>query len=113
MPPVNSSSSWIFVIEEQRVQDENLIPVYPKGRLVLLVKQSGQMYAISGTCAHMGCSMLEGSLNGHTLQCPCHDWTYDIRTGEFLDAREIRLPVYPWRVEDGRIYINIDEGGRS
>ncbi|HXZ26257.1 MAG TPA: Rieske (2Fe-2S) protein [Nitrospiria bacterium] len=112
MTPVDSGSSWIFVIEEQRVQDGTVTPVFPKGRQVLLIRQSGQLHALSGTCAHMGCSMAEGNLNGHTLRCPCHDWTYDIRTGEFKDAREIRIPIYPWRVEDGKIYINIDEGGR-
>jgi len=29
------------------------------------------------------------------ITCPCHDWRFDVRTGEFLDAPEVRLAVYP------------------
>jgi len=44
-------------------------------------------------------------LEGYILKCPCHDWRFDIRTGEFLAAPEIRLPTYPVREAAGKLFI--------
>jgi len=111
--PIQDHSSWIFVIEESQLRENRLNPVFPKGLSVLLIKKSGRIYAISGKCAHMACSMGAGTLKDYTLQCPCHDWKYDIRTGEFLDAREIKIPTYESKLVDGKIFINIEEVGSS
>ncbi len=113
MNPVNSQSPWVFVIEEKKLQENSVSLVFPKGLSVLLIKKAGQIYAISNKCAHMGCGIEGGGLNGYTIQCPCHDWRYDIRTGEFLNSREIKIPTYQWRSVVGKIYINVGEGGRS
>jgi nitrite reductase/ring-hydroxylating ferredoxin subunit len=115
MNPIQDSSSWIFVGEEGKLRENHPNLVFPKGLSVLLIKKSGRYYAISGKCAHMACSMGGGTLNDYVIQCPCHDWRYDIRTGEFLDAKEITLATYPCREADGKIYIRLtsQEGDRS
>ncbi len=113
MTPINSQSSWVFVIEEKKLQENSVNLVFPKGRSVLVIKKAGQIYAISNKCAHMACALGGGTLEDYTIQCPCHDWRYDIRTGEFLDAKEIKLPTYQWRVVNGKLLINTEEGGRS
>ncbi len=83
--------------------------VFPKGLQILLIKKGVEIYAVSNKCAHMACALGGGTLKDHTIECPCHDWRYDIRTGEFLDAREIKIPVYEWKLSDGRIFIKIEE----
>ncbi len=83
---------------------------FPKGLPVLLIKKEGQIFAVSNKCAHMACALSGGSLFGFMLKCPCHDWLYDIRTGEFFNAPEIRLPVFESKVEDGKIFINVRGG---
>ncbi len=113
MNPVNSQSSWVFVIEENKLLENSVSLVFPKGLSVLLIKKDGQIYALSNKCAHMACALGGGTLDRYTIQCPCHDWRYDIRTGEFLDAKEIKIPTYKWQLVDGKIFINIEEGGRS
>lgn len=111
MNPINSQPSWIFVIEENKLQENSVNLVFPRGLPVLLIKKTGQIYAISNKCAHMACGLGGGTLKTYTIQCPCHDWRYDIRTGEFLDAKEIKIPTYQWQLVDGKIFINIKEGG--
>ncbi len=86
MNPIDSQPSWIFVIEENELQENSVNLVFPRGLPVLLIKKTGQIYAISNKCAHMACGLGGGTLKDYTIQCPCHDWRYDIRTGEFLDA---------------------------
>jgi 3-phenylpropionate/trans-cinnamate dioxygenase ferredoxin subunit len=113
MNTMNDSSLWAFVIEENKLLENRVNMVFPKGLSILLIKKAGQIYALSNKCAHMGCGMGGGSLKDYTLQCPCHDWRYDIRTGEFLGARGIRIPTYQWQSVDGKIFINIEKGGGS
>jgi nitrite reductase/ring-hydroxylating ferredoxin subunit len=105
--------SWVFAIEERDLKENGASIVFPKGLSVVLIKKDGRIYALSNKCAHMGCGMEGGVLKDYFVQCPCHDWRYDIRTGEFLETREIKIRTFPWRLEDGKIYINIQEGGRS
>ena len=114
MNPTDGQTPWIFVIEENKLQENSVNLVFPRGLPVLLIKKTGQIYAISNKCAHMACGLGGGTLKDYTIQCPCHDWRYDIRTGEFLDAKEIKIPTYKWKSADGKIYINLEEeGGRS
>ncbi len=83
--------------------------VFPKGLPVLLIKKAGKIFAISNKCAHMSCPLGLGNLEDYIVKCPCHDWRYDIRTGEFLDAKEIKITVYEWKIEEGKIVIKVRE----
>lgn len=100
---------WVYAIEESKLPDEGMVAVYPKGLQVLLIKRSGHIYALSDKCAHMACSLASGVLEDHTLKCPCHDWKYDIRNGEFLDATEIKLQLYDFKVSEGKIFVKVPE----
>ncbi len=99
--------SWIFVIEESKLPENDLKVVFPKGLSILLIKKSGSIFAISNKCAHMACALGGGSLKDYTIKCPCHDWRYDIRTGEFLDSKEIRIPVYEQKLVDDKLFLKI------
>ena len=98
---------WVFAIEEKKLKEKSLNAVYPKGLPVLLIKKGGKLYAVSNKCAHMACSLSAGSLFGFMLKCPCHDWLYDIRTGEFFNAPGLKLPVYECKAEDGKVFIKV------
>ncbi len=108
-----NESSWVFAIEEDKLQENGLNMVFPKGLQILLIKKGGEIYAVSNKCAHMACALGGGTLKDHIIECPCHDWRYDIRTGEFQDAREIKIPVYEWKLSDGKIFIKIEEGNQE
>ncbi len=82
--------------------------VFPYGIPVLLVRNSGNIYAVSNKCAHMGCTLSRGSLWGLAVKCPCHEWMFDVRTGESVTAPEIKIPAYAVKAEDNKIYLNIE-----
>ena len=104
-----SEPLWVFAIEENKLQENSMNMVFPRGLPILIIKKSRELYAISNKCAHMACALAAGSLEDYTITCPCHDWRFDIRTGEFLDAGEIKIPVYEWKISDGKIFIKIEE----
>jgi nitrite reductase/ring-hydroxylating ferredoxin subunit len=104
---MENESSWVYVIEDKELQENSANIVFPKGLPVLLIKNAGEIYAISNKCAHMACALAGGTLKDFIIKCPCHDWKFDIRTGEFLDAKEIKIPVYEWKLSEGKIFIKI------
>lgn len=101
------SNEWIFAAEEDKLKKNLVKVVFLKGLPILLVKIAGQIYAVSNKCAHMACELGSGDLDGYIIKCPCHDWRFDVRTGRFLDAEEIRIPTYESRLSDGKIFVRI------
>jgi len=100
--------SWVPALDASQLQEQTITLVSPRGVSIILIKHDGQIYGVRNRCAHMGCTLAGGRLEGRTLQCPCHEWTFDITTGEFLAAREITLPTYACRTEDGQILIKLE-----
>jgi 3-phenylpropionate/trans-cinnamate dioxygenase ferredoxin subunit len=98
---------WVPTIDDTKVRDGAYVPVYPKGLGVLLVRVEGELHAVANKCAHMACPLEGGSLKGAILTCPCHDWRFDVRTGQFMDAPELSIATYPTRVEDGKVLVQI------
>jgi nitrite reductase/ring-hydroxylating ferredoxin subunit len=99
--------AWTYVMEETALPEGGMVPVYPLGINVVIARVDGTFYAVSGKCAHMACPLFTGTLDGHNLTCPCHDWCFDIRTGRFLDAPELGLAVYPAKFEAGKLYVSL------
>jgi 3-phenylpropionate/trans-cinnamate dioxygenase ferredoxin subunit len=100
---------WVPVLDETQLQEAALTVVSPNGVSIVLIRKGADIYAIRNRCAHMSCTLAGGRLDGYTLQCPCHEWKFDISTGEFLAAREITVPTYRCRSEGGKILINLEE----
>ena len=101
-------SNWIPVVEAGKLKENSLRLVLPKGIPVLLVrKNADEIYALSNKCPHMACPLNNGVLGGYILKCPCHDWRFDIRTGELLEAKEIKIPLYDWKIADSQIWLKI------
>jgi 3-phenylpropionate/trans-cinnamate dioxygenase ferredoxin subunit len=118
--PRNDNTAALFYIifemtellesaELERLQDGRLSPAWPKGLPVLLIKKGGTVFALENRCAHMGCPLAAGTLDGYTLRCPCHDWRFDVRDGAFLDAPALRLKTYPVTIQNGKVFIEAEK----
>jgi 3-phenylpropionate/trans-cinnamate dioxygenase ferredoxin subunit len=102
-------ATWVPAVDEGAIQENAVNLVSPKGVSIILIKKDGHIYALRNRCAHMACTLAGGRLDGHTLQCPCHEWKFDITTGEFLAAREITVPTYECKSEHGKIFVKMEE----
>lgn len=102
-------SVWVPTLDESQLLEGAINVVAPKGLSIILIKKEGRVYALRNRCAHMACTLAGGRLDGYTLQCPCHEWKFDIATGEFLQAREIAIPTYGCTSQDGKIFVRLEE----
>ncbi len=116
---------WIDVLDENRLGEGAREIVHVDGRPVLLVRHQGQVYAVAARCPHMGAPLKNGRLTDDgAIICPFHRSAFDLRTGDVKDwapwppavgsvlgalRRERALPVFPVKVEDGRIWVGIEE----
>jgi 3-phenylpropionate/trans-cinnamate dioxygenase ferredoxin subunit len=108
MADETATDLWVRTMKADALRVGGLSAVFPKGLPVLLARgTAGEIYAFANQCPHMGCPLSRGRLDGYILQCPCHDWRFDLRTGAFLDAPEISLPRYEWKIADGDVYIKL------
>jgi len=77
------------------------------GDAVCLVRQNGQISALSDICTHQHFSMSQGDLlEDGTLQCAWHGTRYHCRTGEVKQAPATSpLPVFMVRLEGDTILV--------
>ncbi len=78
---------------------------------VALACKDGVFSALSGVCNHAGGPLGQGRLEGDYVVCPWHHWKFHCRTGEGEPGfEEDRVPVYPVKVEGGRVYVDVAGG---
>ena len=100
-----TGTEWVYAMEEAALPEGGMAAAYPLGVHVLLARSGGTVYALAGKCVHMACPLFGGTLDGYTLTCPCHDWRFDVRTGQFLDVPELALERYEVKSEDGKLWV--------
>lgn len=106
---MDNQNGFVPVLEENELQEGSMKLVKVEGSPVLLIKQFGQIYAIDNMCPHMGCRFSGGTLDGPVIVCPCHDWRFDLKTGEYEEDPEIKLVSYECKVESGKIWVRLEE----
>ncbi|HJT70054.1 MAG TPA: Rieske (2Fe-2S) protein [Terriglobales bacterium] len=77
------------------------------GKLICVANVNGTITAIDNVCLHMGGPLGQGYIEGGKIVCPWHGWEYDPGTGELGDDPESKLDVYPIRIENGNVLIEM------
>jgi nitrite reductase (NADH) small subunit len=77
-------------------------------------KRRNEWYACQNICPHkMQMALSRGMIGSHDnepkVACPFHKKTFSLKTGECLNAEECAIKVFPVKVEDGFVYINVAE----
>jgi nitrite reductase/ring-hydroxylating ferredoxin subunit len=101
--------NYKFALEENQLQDNSMKLVRIEGTPVLLIKQAGQIFAVDNRCPHMGCSFFGGTLEGFTILCPCHDWRFNLQTGEYEKEKSLKLVTFKLKISDGKIWVEIPQ----
>ncbi|MFG2795517.1 non-heme iron oxygenase ferredoxin subunit [Streptomyces pseudovenezuelae] len=79
-----------------------------EGTPVSVVLTGDEVFAIHDVCSHSAVSLSEGEVEGCTVECWLHGSRFDLRTGKPLDPPASRpVPVYPVRIEDGGVYVDV------
>jgi 3-phenylpropionate/trans-cinnamate dioxygenase ferredoxin subunit len=104
-----SENGFVSVLDEKELGDGKMKLVIVEGTPVLLLKQNGQIFAINNRCPHMACGLSGGTLDGLVIVCPCHDWRFNVATGEYEVEPFFRLTRYDWKIKSGKIWVKLEE----
>ena len=77
------------------------------GQAVALFNVEGSFHAISNTCLHRGGPLGQGFVEGSTVTCPWHAWTFDVTTGENVVNGELKVACFETKLEDGQVLVKV------
>ncbi len=104
----NDHSSFLPVLDESELQEGSMKPVKVEGTPILLTKVNGKIFAFDNRCPHMSCLLSGGTLDGYVIVCPCHEWRFDLRTGEYAEQKGFTLTKIAWKKKSGKIWIKLE-----
>ena len=77
------------------------------GKTICVANVGGTITAIDNVCLHMGGPLGQGYVEGGKVVCPWHGWEYDPHTGCLEGDPKSRLDVYPIKVENGDLLVDM------
>jgi len=80
---------------------------------VLVAMVDGEPRAVSAQCLHKGASLEGGVCREGVITCPSHWWRYDLRDGSLQGTPGAGLTVYPARVHEGVVEVQMPAPGRT
>lgn len=83
----------------------------PPGRpAIALFKVAGSVFATADACTHAEGSLSEGYVEGDVIVCPVHPGEFHIPSGRACAfPAEKDLCTFPVRIENGRVYVQVEE----
>ena len=115
--------TWERALSESELEEGGRRVVDVGEHSILLLRHEGQVYAIASVCPHMRLPLKGAKIQDGTIECRWHHSVFDLQTGRAVAwspwppavgrvlgaiSREKALPVYPVKVEDGWISVEVD-----
>lgn len=69
--------------------------------------RQGSVHAIDNRCPHKAGPLSEGMITAGTVVCPLHAFHFDLLTGECEQPGQCAVMVYPCRVEDQSVIVEL------
>jgi nitrite reductase (NADH) small subunit len=76
-------------------------------KMICVANVQGTITAMDNVCLHRGGPLGQGVIEKGKVVCPWHGWSWDPTTGQAVHNPNARLAVYPIRVENGDVLIEI------
>ncbi|HVI78229.1 MAG TPA: Rieske (2Fe-2S) protein [Candidatus Acidoferrum sp.] len=74
---------------------------------ICVANVNGEFFAMENVCLHQGGPLGQGIIENGNVVCPWHAWAWDPKTGQAGHSKNAKLTVYPLRLENGDVLIDI------
>jgi nitrite reductase (NADH) small subunit len=108
-PAAADLTGWVRVLDVAEVPPGQVVEVLAGDRAVAVANVDGQIFAVDSVCPHAGGPLGDGHLDGCTLTCPWHGWTFDVRDGSSELAADVRVGTFEVHIEDGAVWLQAAE----
>ena len=76
-------------------------------KTICIANVNGAYSAMDNVCLHLGGPLGQGMIEGGKVICPWHGWAYDPKTGIPEQKLNAKVAVYPLKIENGDVLIEI------
>ena len=76
-------------------------------KMICVANVDGTISAMDNVCLHHGGPLGQGMIEEGKVVCPWHGWQYDPQTGQAAHNPNARVAVYPIKIENGEVMIEI------
>ena len=102
-------SNWIEVTELAQIPVLGSRVIKTRDMDIAVFRGSDDsVYAIRDACPHKNGPLSQGIMHGSSVTCPLHNWKIDLASGEALGPDEGCTNVYPVKVVDGKILLQLE-----
>ena len=74
---------------------------------ICIANVNGTFSAMDNVCLHQGGPLGEGTIEHGKVVCPWHGWQYDPQTGQTVHNANLKVDVYPIKIENGDVMIEL------
>ncbi|MGI9385106.1 MAG: non-heme iron oxygenase ferredoxin subunit [Methyloligellaceae bacterium] len=105
------SGAWHDVAATSEIEDEDVIQVKAGDQDLAVYNLGGRFFATTDVCSHAGACLSDGFVIGEEIECPLHQGRFHIPSGAARGAPASEpLAVYAVKVENGRVFVDVDGG---
>jgi nitrite reductase (NADH) small subunit len=104
-------AEWVRICGVGEVPaDGQVMEADADGVAICLANVNGELSAVDNWCPHRRGPLGQGWLEGESVVCPWHSWTFDLKTGRSEFPVFERVAVFPVRVEGDDVLVEVDYG---
>jgi nitrite reductase (NADH) small subunit len=114
--PTQQVYSWFAACRTEDVPENGGVCVKYKDEQIALFyfTRKNEWYATQNECPHRQQMALSRGMIGTQgdepkIACPFHKKTFSLASGECLSGDECSIKTYPVKVEEGKVYIKVEE----
>ena len=103
---------WIKACDAGDIEKEDVIRFDYEDRTFAIYRtQDNNFYATDGLCTHGKVHLADGLVMDNIIECPKHNGQFDLTSGRAKRIPAcIDLRIYPVKVEDDQVFIELNEG---
>jgi nitrite reductase/ring-hydroxylating ferredoxin subunit len=99
------TQDFVFAGKLDELKTKGRIVVRGRHRPVLVIHESGRVYALDNRCPHMGFPLDRGSIEEGILTCHWHHARFEISSGCTFDLWADDVPTCPVEVRNGEVWV--------
>ena len=101
-------AQWVRVCGVSEAPAEgNVIEAEAEGVSLCLARVNGELSALDNWCPHRQGPLGQGWVEGSTVVCPWHAWSFDVRSGQSVFPGKEHVAVFSVRVEGDEVLVEI------
>jgi len=101
-------STVVKLTSESNLPGPNEAKEFPcAGKDICVANVNGSYSAMDNVCLHRGGPLGQGLIENGKLVCPWHAWAWDPKTGEAAHNPSAKVAVYPLKIENGDVLVEI------